>query len=258
MEFVPYKRWLHQQDDKIKDEYPERTTGEIAGETGLNYYTVSRRAKRLGVAKSEAFLHSSWKKGGCRQVKRKTDTDEYMREHFHDTTNEELSARFGVDVKTVRRWARSMGLVKSKGFMNGRRHRQKYYDDEMAAARNRRIAEVYPDADEDVLERLAEELGISRITMGNIANQNGIIRSKESRKKYSTSFVNELAEYFPDHSNDECAAHFGIKKQNIVSVAQRYGMRKNKEYLSEMRRMAMAKARKTYKKVRPASQPSVP
>ena len=58
-QFIPYKKWVHQHDEDIKAEFPDRPTEDMAQEMDVNYYTVSRRATRLGVGKSEKFLHTS-------------------------------------------------------------------------------------------------------------------------------------------------------------------------------------------------------
>ena len=58
-DFIPYNKWLHQHDEAIKAEFPDRPTEALAGELDLNYYTVSRKATRMGVGKSSAFMHSS-------------------------------------------------------------------------------------------------------------------------------------------------------------------------------------------------------
>ena len=63
-DYIPYNQWVHQHDEKIKAEYAERRTADLADEVERNYYTVSRKAKRLGVQKSEAFMRSSWSRGG--------------------------------------------------------------------------------------------------------------------------------------------------------------------------------------------------
>lgn len=124
-DYIPYNQWVHQHDEKIKTEYAGRRTEDLADEMERNYYTVSRKAKRLGVQKSEAFMRSSWSKGGKKPLTVKgeerkqfhANADSYMKEHFADTANEVLARHFGVDVKTVRRWARRLGLQKTEAFM---------------------------------------------------------------------------------------------------------------------------------------------
>lgn len=190
LQFIPYKKWMHQHDEDIKAGFPDRPTAAMAQEMNVNYYTVSRRATRLGVGKSETFMHTSWGKGskkGRKHVKSTEASDVYLQEHFATTKNETLAKHFGVDVKTVRRWARRLGLMKSEAFMQKARDRghcnRRYYTDEQMAYRNRRIAEVYPDGDEKALQRLSEELGLSSGRIQALAYSIGVKRNRSGRTK---------------------------------------------------------------------------
>lgn len=240
-QFIPYTRWLNQNAEKIKAEYPDRPTEAMAQEMDVNYYTVSRRATRLGVGKSEAFMHTSWKKGSSKKGGWKKTTerekvceakDKYLQEHFATTKNETLAKHFGVDVKTIRRWARRLGLVKSEAFMQearGRGQGSTYYTPEQIAYRNRRIAEVYPDGDEEALKRLSEELGVGFGCIKNLAHRIGVKRNRI--EKYSPQFVADLAAYFPTHTDKECAARFGISKPQIQYIARKLGWKKSTNHL---------------------------
>lgn len=240
-QFTPYTRWLNQHAEKIKAEYPDRPTEAMAQEMDLNYYTVSRRATRLGVGKSAAFMHTSWQKGGAKKGGWKKTSerekvceakDKYLQEHFATTKNETLAKLFGVDVKTIRRWARRLGLVKSEAFMQearGRRQGSTYYTPEQIAYRNRRIAEVYPDGDEEALQRLSEELGVKVDTIQDLANSIGVKRNRI--EKYSPQFVADLAEYFPNHTDKECAARFGITRVQVQGIARSHGWYKTTAHL---------------------------
>lgn len=255
--FIPYKKWVHQYDEDIKAEFPDRPTQEMAQEMDVNYYTVSRRATRLGVGKSAKFMHSSWKKGAekkggwkktSERVKNSEAADAYLKEHFADTKNETLARLFGVDVKTIRRWARRLGLVKSEEFMRDARgggHGKAYYTSEQIAYRIQRIAEVYPDADDDEMLQLAEELGVSVCTIRFIALKNGVRRSQAARRgsikkghlkraKFTPEIIAALREYYPNHTNEECAEHFGMNLGSLKQVAFRYGMKKSKEHRSRV------------------------
>ena len=234
--FTPYKRWINQQAEKIKAEYPDRPTEAMAQEMDVNYYTVSRRATRLGVGKSAKFMHTSWKKGGgrkgCKAAKYTEPSDAYLREHFADTKNEDLAKHFGVDVKTIRRWARRLGLVKSEAFMQEARdrgRRKSYYTPDQIAYRNRRIAEVYPDGDEEALQRLSDELGIGYDSIQALANSIGLKRNRI--EKYTPQLVADLAAYFPTHTDKECAARFGVKKTQVQYYARKYGWKKTADHL---------------------------
>lgn len=241
-DFLPYSRWLHQHDNDIRQEFPDRPTEALAGEMDVNYYTVSRRATRMGVGKSAAFMHTSWKKGaekkgGWKKARMRSKlseaADQYMKEHFADTRNEDLARHFGVDVKTVRRWARRLGLTKNKEFMrtvcgSGRRGKS-FYTPEQIAWRNRRIAEVYPDADEEGLQRLANELGVGVDYIGTLANRIGVVR-----RKYPPQLHADLADYFPTHTDKECAERFGMKKATIQGIARRHGWKKTRSHLNKI------------------------
>lgn len=251
--FVPYKKWLHQHDEKIKAEFADRPTEEVAEETEVNYYTVSRRATRLGVKKSAAFMRTSIKKGGRRhgieRKKRNADSESYLREHFADTRSEDIARHLGVDVKTVRRWARRLGLVKSEAFMQKSRTkgglRNGYYTPEQEAWRKQRIAEVYPDGDEAAMQRLADELGVACSTIVKLACRYGIRRSEASMQafkakaaeratRYGPEFVEELRAYYPTHTNEECAERFGMSKGSVFQLARRHGIRKTAGHKSRI------------------------
>ena len=250
---VSRNKWQHQFDEKIRREYPHRPTEELAREMGVNYYTVSRRAKRLGVTKSVAFLKTAWKRGGVRKGNARSKVSEaadgYLKEHFADVKNEDLSEHLGVDVKTIRRWARRLGLVKSKELMCRWREkgRERFrYTDEQKEWRRSRIEEVYPEADEKERLRLAEELGVKPLTLANLAYSMGVKMTDERRResarrtaakntKHTPEVIAAIAEYYPDHTNKECAEHFGITEGVINQIAVRNGMRKSREHISRVR-----------------------
>lgn len=262
---IPYSSWLHLHDEDMCRDYADRPNADMAVEHDVNYYTVSRRASRLGLQKSEAFMHSSWKKGskplaikGEARQAYKEQADEYMRRHFATTKNSEIARLFGVDEKTVRRWARRLGLQKGEAFMQaarGRGHakrRQGYYTPEHEAWREQRIREVYPDGDEQALQQLAQELGIKRRYIQTLASRYGLRRSKErvseamieanrrsGRTKYDAAFIAALRDYYPDHTNRECADHFGISAPILAAVAHHHGIRKSKEHLQQFKTWAM-------------------
>lgn len=254
MDYIPYKHWLHQHDEDIRQDFPDRPTEAMAQEMHLNYYTVSRRATRLGVGKSAAFMHTSWKKGGnkkgCKRGKRTEPSDTYLREHFANTKNETLAARFGVDVKTIRRWARKLGLVKDKEFMrkcnsNGKSGKT-FYTTEQISWRNQRIADVYPDADDETLQRLADELGIGVMRICTLASRIGVVRSHKPPQ-----YLNELAEYFPTHTDKECAARFGIKTSHVQWFARKHGWKKAESHIRKMYNSNITAAHNANKKNRP-------
>lgn len=249
--FVPYKQWLRQHDEYIKEKYPDTPTADIAGECDLNYYTVSRKAKRLGTGKTKDFMRAHWALGDRRKCKAdKTVAWEYLRDNFSDTSNAELAKQLGADVKTIRRWARKLGLEKSKEFMRKSRvsANYRYYTSQQHEWRKRRIAEIYPDADKEGLENLAKELGLGSVhSLQTVAYIYGIKRTpgvlkKGPAGKYGPDFIARFKEYFPNHTNKECAEHFGISAQIIAVLANRHGIRKTAEHISAVRK-ALASSR---------------
>ena len=256
-DYIPYNHHVHQHDEKIKAEYSDRRTADLADEVERNYYTVSRKAKRLGVQKSEAFMRSSWSRGGRKSPTIKGEerkrfqaaADAYLKEHFADTANKVLAQLFGVDVKTVRRWARRLGLQKAEAFMQRCRAKSRpcrFYTPEQEAYRLRRIVEVYPDGTEEELQELAKELGAKRNTLNKLIVECGVHRSEarmkeirresqEPRKIFTPELVAEIAAYYPDHSNEECADHFGVNLGSLKLVAFKNKWRKSKEYLHIVR-----------------------
>jgi transposase len=227
--FVPYKKWLHQRDEEIKSKYSDTPTEDMAKEMGVDYYTVLRRAKRLGIKKSKAFMHASWKRGGEFQQTFKKEQhkaiDRYLKSHFANMRNEDLAKRFGVNVKTIRRWARRLNLVKSEDFMRKARSSggsgQKFYTQEQIAWRNQRIAEVFPEGDRQALQRLAEELGISVMHVRQLAYRLGL-----RHHHFPSQLITDLSEYFPTHTDKECAEHFGISKNSVQHLARKHGWKK--------------------------------
>lgn len=249
--YVPYKKWQHQHDEEIRKDFPDRLTEDMAGEIGVSYYTVSRRATRLGVSKSQKFMHMRWASGDHkgRRGKFNGSADEYMREHFCNTSNAEIAKALGVDTKTVRRWARKLGLQKTKEFMDRVRAKgramKRYYTDEHLAWRNGRIAEVYPDGTGQQLRQLAEELGIGIHMLRILARKAGLKRSAEGisvamqeghakTRKYSPELMAEVAAYYPDHSTEECAEKFGINLGTLKVYASAHGWKKTHEYRSRL------------------------
>lgn len=239
--FIPYKTWLQENAEKIKESYSERKAELIAKELGINYYTVSRVAKRLGVSKPRADKKPVMVKVKSRPYKATAESDQYLIDHYHNTAKSELSKVLNVDEKTIYRWAVRLGLKKDKEFMCHSRSKggsNGYYTDEQKAYRKRRIEEVYPNADEKELTLLAEELGINRWFLAQLASRYHVRRLRDIRKgkfvKYSPEFVKTLAEYYPEHTSEECEKHFGISRLLINAVAWKYGIRKTKEHLHKV------------------------
>ena len=224
-------------DNCIRQDYPVDPTADIAERCDANYYTVARRAISMGVKKSKTYMRTRW--ASCCHHKMTDEEKEaiyqYLKAHFHDTPNIELANKFGVDVKTIRRYARKLGLQKSREFMQAVRakgnEKRKVYTDEYEAWRKQRVAEVYPHGTEEELQALAAELGISRGGIVNIATKYGIRRKLE---KYGPEFMAELREYFPTHTDKECARHFGISKAVIQTLARKHHIYKTRSHREKM------------------------
>ena len=262
--FVPYNKWLHQHDEAIKADYGDKPTEELAEKYDVNYYTVSRRATRLGVSKSDKFMRTSWGKGARKGVSRRSEewkqfrgnADEYMKAHFHNTANADLAKMLGVDIKTIRRWARRLGLQKTEEFMFYSRSKTKnnrpYYTPEQIAWRNKLISEIYPDGSEDQLQQLADKLGVKLSVLKVMARAIGVYRSPErvseanrirgeKSRKYSRETIAELAAYYLTHSNKDCSEKFGISEGVINQIATHSGWKKDAEYLHRLRSDIMRK-----------------
>lgn len=67
-----------------------------------------------------------------------------------------------------------------------------------------------------------------------------IRKSWKPRKIFTSELVAEIAAYYPDHSNEECAAHFGVNPGSLQVVASKNKWRKSKEYLHILRSQALA------------------
>ena len=122
----------------LRERFADTPTAELAGLLGVSYRTVCRYAVALGLKKSREFrvLSSSRNtrkpRNYANQVysgspRKKTMkcrlTDEataYMQEHYATTRDCDLALHFGVNPRTLRRWAQRLGLRKDREFM--RRH----------------------------------------------------------------------------------------------------------------------------------------
>lgn len=227
-----------QMERSIRQDYPASPTADIAEQCDANYYTVARNAIRMGVKKSKAYMRTRWASGSRRTLtdEERETMSEYLKAHFHDTKNEDLAKRFGVDVKTIRRYARRLGLQKSQEFMYNSRGKgragKSTYTAEYETWRIQRIAEVYPSGNEQQLQALQEELGLSMGGITALAYKNGIRRDKDAY--YGKDLVAAVGEYFPTHTDKECAEHFGVKKYIIQNIARKYGFYKSTAHRERM------------------------
>lgn len=236
---ISYRQWREQMIEDIRKNYADTPTAEIAARHGADYYTVAREAAKMGLKKSGRFMRGSWSRGHGRTIGKDVarEMDEYLKEHFHDTPNTCLAEKFGVDVKTIRRHARKLGLWKTEEFMTASRARKRMtgenvYADQYAEYRIRRIAEVYPGGTKEDIKKLGEELGISAASVRDIARNNNIRRlTAEERMK---DFLEEFKAYFPEHSDKECAEHFSMKIYTLQSIARKHKIYKSREHIESV------------------------
>ena len=116
--YISIKERRHIYDDEIRAHYADTPTQELADRLGLNYWTLSRRAKRLGVKKSKEFMRlSSGKAQHNAYIVLTEDRMQYIRQHFHDTPSLEIARHLGIDESTVKRFARKDGLKKDSEYL---------------------------------------------------------------------------------------------------------------------------------------------
>lgn len=118
-------RMTDEQKALMMERYADTRTEVLAQQLGVNYRTVCRYAVALGLTKSENFKKMVSKTAGKKGVKKygvaprnyKTIFDEekksYLQQHFATTPTTVLAAKLGVNDRTVRRWAQSLGLTKN-------------------------------------------------------------------------------------------------------------------------------------------------
>lgn len=236
--------------------YADTRTEVLAQQMGVGYYTVSHWAKALGLTKSEAFRKEVSsaatagfnKRYGCRVGKpRHIELDdekrEYMRKHFAVTLTPVLAQIMGVNVRTVRRWAKAMGLQKDAEVIQMHRTCRQRPTPEQWFQTVATVSELYPDGRDEEAARLT---GYCKQYIGEIARKYHISRSPEYmqsakenvksalikvHRKFSPELIASIAEYFPTHTDRECADKFGLTKPSIQYLARKYGMQKATAHL---------------------------
>lgn len=239
--------------------YADTRTVVLAQELGVGYYTVCRWAKVLGLSKSEVFRKGVSaaatagfnKRYGCRVGKpRHIEFDdekwEYMRKYFSTTLTPVLAQAMGVNVRTVRRWAQTMGLQKDAEVIQMHKTCRQRPTPEQWFQTVATVSELYPDGRDEEAARLT---GYSKQYIGDIARKYHISRSPEhmqaakenvrsalskARRKFSPELIAAIAEYFPTHTDRECADNFGLKKSTIQYLARANGIYKQKVHLDKI------------------------
>ena len=232
--------------------YPTTRTKELADKLGVGYWTVSRWALKLGLKKSKDFKSRMSLLAAQRYKNRYPDAsrgkrysmlddekETFMRKHFSNTPDADLAHELGVNDRTIRRWASKLGLKKDKEWANMCRSCNRAHTPEQRFQIVEIIRELFPDGhDKEIMERT----GYSRQHICNIARKYGISRSATydprwqcgRKKKYSDELVSVIAEYFPTHTDKECAEHFGLDKRVIQNLARYYKWNKNEEHMRKM------------------------
>lgn len=160
-------------------------TDELAAELGLNYFLVQRAAKQMGMEKRGDFREavSAIARKGCRGegyyksgTDRRMERDEWLRINWPTTPDEVCADHFGVNPRTVRRWAHGLGLRKDPETSRLNRAVGLRLAPEVWFQRVAYIAEQYPT---EKTSGIAEALGISPVLVRNIACKYGIRKQKQ-------------------------------------------------------------------------------
>lgn len=258
----------------LLERYADTRTAELAQEFGVGYFTVSRWARVLGLTKSEDFRKGvssvatvgfvkryGGKVGQSRHIKLDDVKREYMRKYFATTLTPVLAETMGVNVRTVRRWAKIMGLKKDREVIQMHKTATQRPTPEKWFQIVATISELYPDGRDKEAARLT---GYSKIYIGVIARKYNIRRSEAylravqekkkqvlDRRKYSPEFISSVAEYFPTHTDRECAEHFGLSKATIQGIARAHGMTKCPDHMGMIRLSNIKAAQKANEKNNP-------
>jgi hypothetical protein len=126
------QRMTEEQKAIMMSRYADTRTAELAQQMGVSYRTVCRFAVALGLTKSAEFRRTASKTGSRKRVERygpgfkcKTffdgDKRSYMQQHFSETPTSVLAITLGVNDRTIRRWAKSLGLTKNHEAMEAYR-----------------------------------------------------------------------------------------------------------------------------------------
>lgn len=207
----------------------------------------------MGLRKSDAFrvavsavsnkAHASKYGRGFLKDSTLTEGGEaWLRAHYSTATDAECAQHLGINPRTVRRYAKRLGLKKDMAIVNRRRTMVHIKSAEERATLNAAIRKHYPDAN---LQELSKMLGYSINTIKSMACELGVRRSREAIRKYRKKrgpseriqkFEADLKALYPTLSNAEIAARLGFSEAMVKVIAFRLGLKKDKAYLSRTRR----------------------
>lgn len=249
-----------EQREVLMERYAVTRTAVLAMELGVDYRTICRWASILGLKKSKDFKSSmsamaalGYKRRHAGVPRGRGSTmlnDErmaYLREYFPTTPNKILANSLGVNDRTVRRWASKLGLTKNGEVMELHRISKMTPTPEQWFQAVATIRELFPDGrDAEIMERT----GYCRYYICQIAKKYGILRNdayrsschRGKKKKYSDEQVAAIAEYFPTHTDKECADHFGVGKTTVQYLARHHGWKKSKAHQQKVYASNMAAA----------------
>ena len=233
----------------IRQRFPYTKTAALARELGVSYRTVCRWAADMGITKTEDFrqgvsgIATRHRKDryGSRKGKPRTLLDEgvaaWMRLHYATTPDKEVARLFGVNDRTVRRWAARLGLRKDHDYIVMERRVQFSPTPEERFRTVCIIRELFPDGrDEEAEELTGYTIGYIR----QLAKRHGIKRSDEyimaiegKRKSGHERYMRKIAERYAGFEElymttdtHTLAERYGISRQRIYNMASEKGIRK--------------------------------
>ena len=187
-------RLTDEQRTAIREQFPTTRTNELAERLGLNYFTLQRAAVSMGLKKADDFREamSTIASDKAKRIypgktvlyKRGTDEsknrNEWMRQHWPTTPDEVCAAYFGVNPRTIRRWAFHLGLSKDCDASGLRRRIGRMASPEEFFDRVAYIAEHYPT---EPAQQVAEALGVSKSYIWLYAKKFGIKKQTMEQKR---------------------------------------------------------------------------
>lgn len=242
-----------EQKEVLRERYADTRTQELADLLGVGYYSVCKAAASMGLRKSPAFcaamsanankaLMAKYGKRSSKKAVLTEDGEAWLRAHYATEPDVECAKYLGISPRTVRRYAKRLGLKKEQAAVNRRRAVALLMPAEERAAINAAIKKHYPDAN---LQELSRTLGYSVGTIRGMAGNLGVHRSREATRKYwkkrgpcerIQKLEADLKVLYPTLSNAELAARTGFSEAMVKAVAFRLGLKKDKTYLTRTRR----------------------
>jgi hypothetical protein len=203
-------RLTDEQQRIIRERFATTRTDELAALLGLGYFKVLRVAHRMGLAKASDFSEAmsaiavskkqhyrckgdtKFKPGSIEAEER----DKWMREHWAVTPDEQCAMHFGVNPRTIRRWANRLGLRKDVETSWMRRQIGRVPSPEDMFVIGAYIAEHYPT---EPAKEIAKVLGIGATSVWSYAKRLGIKKSENmEQKRHGGSPVRPVAQLDPE------------------------------------------------------------